>query len=852
MATIRGFRRWALALAIAWAGSIAHGDVIDWTGGGAPDQNWSTAANWSGTNTPPLPADVARFLNAGAAGAAGTVTNIADGPFGGAIGGIEFQNTTGSFHTTDLGGGGLQVNGDLVVNRDLLTNVVAWFTNGVLSVGSAPSRTNVHVGYLPTADPASNFAGTLNLSGLSQFDATLNQFNIGVRSTSGADGKAIGNVVLAPTNNIDVLNLLLSESMMFGTATPASALTFGSGTNTILADTFTVAGIRGNATATLPSGGVLNLSGSSGPAADLRIGYNAINTSSIAVGTLNTSAGTFNATLDDLIIGFHTSKTGGSGTGTLTLGVNTNVTANRVVLGDAGTHAVDGDGTGIGTLNMAGGTFTVLGDMTMGTGTASSSGTLRMTGGTMNINGSLLDGAGIGRLVLLHGTVNVAGDLTLDSPAASAIHVGLVNVASPPGGTGLLEVHGDFAQIGLPTRRADLYIGRRTIASNVVSRGTVDFSDIDTFTGYFTNLFLGTVTVTGSPEAAAYGTLLLAASYNFVDATTITLADSANVGMGGDVSRLRLSGVNDFVVANLNIGGRKARGELDFYAPGGTLNLSGPGGTRTNIILGNQTTSTAGGSTGTMNLAGSTFNALIGTWVLGSKVNGAAGTTTGEVTMSDGYVDATSIILARRTDAGTGGTVRGIFNFQGGTLVAGSIQRSPANANAPQDVYQFNWTGGTLHVGTYGTAARPMDLLNTGTGTLSPGTPLGQTDIFGNYVQGPNATLWIDLGGYLQGTQYDFVTATGTATIDGALYVAQAAGFLPVPYDTFDVFQASSITLGSSFSILSDYGGGFLYQIIPGQGYEILQLTYVPEPGTLALLGLGLLALARRRRMAKP
>ncbi len=701
----------ALPLALLCGLPAARADVIDWADVAGNDL-WSVAANWTGTHTPPWATDIARFTNTGTAAAAGTVTSIADAPFGGVIGGIEFTNTTGSFHTASLGGGALQVNGDLVVNRELLTTVVAAFTAGSLSVGTPASRANIRVGYVAATNPASNVTGTLNLSGLTQFDAALADFSIGVRLTSAANnGNGVGTVTLAPLNNLDVTSLLLSASDYWGAPTLTSTLTFGA-TNNIQADTFTVAGRRGNATATLPAGGTLTLTGSSGPAADLLIGYNNVNTGGIAVGTLNTSAGAFNATLDDLVIGYHTSKTGGSGTGTLTLGANTNVTANSVVLGDAGTHPVDGAGTGVGTLNMAGGTFNVAGDVTLGTGTSTSAGTIAMTGGTMNIAGSLLDGAGTGRLVLLNGTVNVAGNLSLDVASSSPIYVGAVTSTSATAGVGVLDVNGTSAQIGLSSRRAELNIGRRTVTLGVLARGTLDLADVNTFTGYFTNLNIGTITATGTPESQAYGTFLLASDYNFIDATTITIADSANAGMTGLPSRMTLGAVNDFVVTNLNIGGRKAYGILDFAAPGSVLNLSGPGGARTNITVTNQSTSTGGGgATGTMNLAGSTFNALIGTWIVGSKVNGAVGNPiTATVTMSSGDVDATSIILARRFDAGTGGTIRGTFNLQGGDLVVGSISGSPTYANTATDTVAFNFSGGTLTAGS----------ITKGAATISP------------------------------------------------------------------------------------------------------------------------------------
>lgn len=833
---------WMLLAALVCSLPAAQAAVIDWSDGAGNDL-WSAAANWSGVNTPPLATDVARFLNTGAAAAAGTVTNIADAPFGGVIGGIQFDNTTGNFHTTSLAGGALQVNGDLVVNRDLFTSVVAWFTAGSLTVGSAPTRRNIFVGYAPTSDPTSTVIGTLDLSGLTQFNATLTDFSIGVRILSGAnDPDAQGIVVLAPSNTIDATNITVSQTGMWGVAPPQSTLTLGA-SNTLKVDTFTVAGMRGTGQVTLPAGGTLNLSGSSGPAADLLIGYNAMNTGNPAVGTMNVSAGTFNATLDDLIIGYHTSKTGGSGTGTLTLGANTNVTANRIVIGDAGIHPVDGAGTGVGTLNMAGGTITVAGDVTLATGTSTSTGRINMTpstlaGGVFTIGGNVVDGPGVSTLNIEGGTMNVAGSLGVDD-----LTVGL------NGKIASLDVNGPSVTIGSPSRRATVYVGRRTAGgATPTTRGTADFSDANSLTAYVSNLIVGSVTTGGSPDNPAYGTLLLADS-NYIDATTIMIADSTAAGLGGDTSRIRLGLDNTIRVGTLTIGGNKSLAVMDFFSPGSTLNLTGPGGGRANVNIALQTVSTGGGANGTLNLTGQTINALINNLVIGSKPNSATGTTTGTFTMDGGTVDANAIVLARRTVAGTSGIVRGYFNLNGGTLTAGSINHSTTIPNTASDVYQFNWTAGTLHVGTFGSATAPFNLLNTGTGTLAPGASAGRTDIYGNYTQGPNATLDIELGGYAQGVTYDYVTATGTATIDGLLRVSVLPGFNLHVFDTFDVFQANDIILASGFNLLNTYGGVFLYEVIPGPvSGEVLRLTFLPEPGTMALLGLGLLALARRRR----
>ena len=288
---------------------------------------------------------------------------------------------------------------------------------GSLTIGSAASRGVLYVGRT-IADSNQHSAGTLDLGGSATFTAWLTDFAIGERLTSGADGKSSGTVALANTNVIDATAFLVSRSEMWGSAPALSTLTLGN-SNTIRADTLTVAGARGRGEMTLPTGGTLDLSGSGGAETDLRIGYNNMNTSNQAIGTLDLSGGVFNATLDELTIGFHTSKSGGAGIGTLSFAAGT-VTANTMTLGDAGTHATDGDGTGTGTLNMSGGRLTA-GTITLGTGTAASTGTINLSGGLL-AGGSIDDGAGTANFVWTGGRVSlgtIGFALTQDAAATT-------------------------------------------------------------------------------------------------------------------------------------------------------------------------------------------------------------------------------------------------------------------------------------------------------------------------------------------------------------------------------------------------------------------------------------------------
>src|SRR5207244_615992 len=80
----------------------------------------------------------------------------------------------------------------------------------------------------------------------------------------------------------------------------------------------------------------------------------------------------------------------------------------------------------------------------------------------------------------------------------------------------------------------------------------------------------------------------------------------------------------------------------------------------------------------------------------------------------------------------------------------------------------------------------------TNQGTLSPGNSPGEIDIVGSYTQSPTALLNIELAGTTQDL-YDFVSISGTATLDGNLAVSLLDGFLPVHSDSFKFLSAGSV-----------------------------------------------------------
>jgi hypothetical protein len=74
-------------------------------------------------------------------------------------------------------------------------------------------------------------------------------------------------------------------------------------------------------------------------------------------------------------------------------------------------------------------------------------------------------------------------------------------------------------------------------------------------------------------------------------------------------------------------------------------------------------------------------------------------------------------------------------------------------------------------------------------GTVRPGFSPGTLDIAGDYSQGPDATLEIDLMGTTLGA-WDLLSASGAVSLDGTLSVVLLGGFTPSLGDSFTIVRA--------------------------------------------------------------
>ena len=113
-----------------------------------------------------------------------------------------------------------------------------------------------------------------------------------------------------------------------------------------------------------------------------------------------------------------------------------------------------------------------------------------------------------------------------------------------------------------------------------------------------------------------------------------------------------------------------------------------------------------------------------------------------------------------------------------------------------------------------GTGTLTFDVTNTG--SLTPGSAesgAGTFTIDGDYVQSGDASLDIELGGTVAGSDYDVLTVTGAATLAGVLKVSLIGDFAPRSGDRFTVANYaahdgvfSSITNPDGFTFEAEYG----------------------------------------------
>jgi len=197
-------------------------------------------------------------------------------------------------------------------------------------------------------------------------------------------------------------------------------------------------------------------------------------------------------------------------------------------------------------------------------------------------------------------------------------------------------------------------------------------------------------------------------------------------------------------------------------------------------------------------------------------------------------------------DVGTGSTL--VFN-NALDLVGNTLTKTGNGEMAVRN--DLITGGGTIDVQqgmVSGNGTISGDVNNNG-GTISPGNSPGVMVIEGNFAQGEDGSLLIELSGTTEGSQYDVLQVDGELWANGTLQVSLLDGFQPGLGDTFNILEFGLLSGEFGQIILPDLVGTLAWDdsAILTNG----SLSVVPEPMAFMVLCVGLPGLVVRHRNAR-
>ncbi len=132
-------------------------------------------------------------------------------------------------------------------------------------------------------------------------------------------------------------------------------------------------------------------------------------------------------------------------------------------------------------------------------------------------------------------------------------------------------------------------------------------------------------------------------------------------------------------------------------------------------------------------------------------------------------------------------------------------------------------------------------------GLVDVGQSPGVMNIEGDFTQGADGRLLIEIGGTAAGSEYDVLNVSGVAHLGGTLEIVLLDGFAPGLSDTFDFLSALSFDGAFDQLILPLLGNGRQLELRFGPDGIGAVVTSVPLPGVTWLFVAGSAFLLRRR-----
>ena len=192
----------------------------------------------------------------------------------------------------------------------------------------------------------------------------------------------------------------------------------------------------------------------------------------------------------------------------------------------------------------------------------------------------------------------------------------------------------------------------------------------------------------------------------------------------------------------------------------------------------------------------------------------------------------------------SGGTMSGDFVNYGNIFCSGGAFISGTFINYGNVTCTGPGTGGGgtfINYGTFTPFGGEQFPSMDNQGTLDLGQESSTIEFNGDFSQ-TSGTMMAEIGGYVQGDEYDFVHVTGSAFLEGCIDVSLIDGFSPNLGDAFTIMTADGgIGVGGGgLSIIGD--GCFSWQIIDGVSLQLVST--VPEPAAFTLLAIAAVLLA--------
>jgi autotransporter-associated beta strand protein len=446
-----------------------------------------------------------------------------------------------------------------------------------------------------------------------------------------------------------------------------------------------------------------------------------------------------------------------SGAGGLTVSSALSGSGNITKL-SGGTLALSGNNNGYsGAIAVNGGTLSVSGsNNVLGTGTTTvASGAMLQVNGALTLaNAIALSGTGVGGVGALDSTPGAGNTATLSGLLSLG---GATTVNS---GSGTLVLSGGFSGAGSNLSFAGA--GNTTVNSAIATgtgdvtlndTGTVTFSGANTYTGA-TLVNSGTLDLNGTTvggDLTVNGGIVNDNASNQLSATTNLAIDSGSFNMSGQTETVAsLSG---------NSGATLALGT-------GTLTDAGTG-----------TSSFGGAITGTGTLAKTSTGKL--------TLSGASPGFTGNVTVSDGIVAATTNNATGTATVSVSNS--GNFELSGGTSLASNFALSTNGASTGNGAVE-NISGNNTITGAVTVSANSRIQSDSGTLTVSGAVGIGANtlDVGGN----ANTTV----NGAITGTAASVITKDGTGTLAVGAANPSFAGSVSVTSGTLQTNVSSAFT----------------------------------------------------------